>query len=141
MRNDAYLMLLPGVRYKTLADGTRLRILTAMEVLEARREAQKLATREEELALCANACILARAWEMEGKPCFLSAEQLLGTLSVSRIQSMAKVWADFDREENPGLSESQERLESIKKVWSTRIRSAFAGVCSGHLGRSRMKRE
>ena len=51
-----------------LEDGRELRLLSALEVLEARREAEGLARGEAEAALCANACLLARALERDGKP-------------------------------------------------------------------------
>ena len=46
-----------------LEDGRELRLLSALEVLQARREAEELARNEGERALCANACLLARALE------------------------------------------------------------------------------
>ena len=51
-----------------LEDGRELRLLSALEVLEARREAEGLARGEAEAALCANACLLARALERGGAP-------------------------------------------------------------------------
>ena len=48
-----------------------LRLLSALEVLEARREAAQLAESQGERALCSNACLLARALERvrpEGEP-------------------------------------------------------------------------
>lgn len=137
MRQVSYVNLVVGAERKRLADGTTLRILSAMEVLEARREAEALCKQEEELALCSNACILARAWEKGQKACYGSGEELLQSLSVTRIQELAHTWAQFEREENPGLSASEERIEALKKAWSTRLMSAFAGVCSAVLGRFR----
>ena len=49
-----------------LEDGRELRLLSALEVLEARREAEGLARGEAEAALCANACLLARALQRFG---------------------------------------------------------------------------
>ena len=40
-----------------------LRLLSALEILEARREAAQLAESQGERALCSNACLLARALE------------------------------------------------------------------------------
>lgn len=137
MRREDYVSLVAGGERKRLEDGTSLRILTAMEVLEARREAWALCNEEQELALCSNACILARAWEQGKKPCYASGEEILKRLSVSRIQDLAHTWAQLEREENPGLSAPEERIETLKKVWSTRPLSAFAGVCSAALGRFR----
>ena len=83
-----------------LEDGRELRLLSALEVLEARREAEGLARGEAEAALCANACLLARALERGGQPVF---------------------------------------AEGLKKAWSTRPMSAFAGVCSNALARFRRR--
>ena len=49
----------------TLDNGMRLRLLSALEVLQARREAGELAQEDRERALCSNACLLARALEQE----------------------------------------------------------------------------
>lgn len=141
MRKDAYLSLVGESRRRKLEDGSFLRNLTAMEVLEAKREALGLASEERELALCSNACLLARAWEQAGVPCFASGEEVLKNLSVSDIVRLSKVWSEFEREENPGFSESEERIDSLKKAWSIRRLSAFVGVCSARLGRSRVKSE
>lgn len=55
----------------TLDNGMRLRLLSALEVLQARREAGGLARAPKEHALCSNACLLARALETEeGSPIF-----------------------------------------------------------------------
>ena len=43
--------------------GWTMRLLSAAEVLEARREAGELAADERERAVCSNACLLARALE------------------------------------------------------------------------------
>ena len=58
-------MLLGGRRSIKVDKGTELRLLSALELLEAGREAERLARREEEKALCANACLLARALERD----------------------------------------------------------------------------
>ena len=55
----------------TLDNGMQLRLLSALEVLQARREAEGLAQAPRERALCSNACLLARALETpEGGPVF-----------------------------------------------------------------------
>lgn len=140
MKKDSYLSLVGEARRRKLEDGSFLRNLTAMEVLEAKREALSLSSEERELALCSNACLLARAWEKEGKPFFSSGEAVLAALSVSEIVRLTRLWSEFEREENPGFSEGEERIESLKKAWSTRRLSAFVGVCSARLGRSRARR-
>lgn len=117
-----------------LEDGRSLRILSAMDVVTARREGAALAQTEGEFALCSNACILAKALEKEGKPLFLSGRALLEAYSVSEVQELAKIWASFDRKENPKMSIGDGEIEVLKKAWSTRLVSAYAGVCSAVLG-------
>ena len=120
----------------TLEDGMQLRLLSAQEVLEARREAGQLAQGEEERALCANACLLARALEEHGKPVFASGREVLEHLSAREVARLAKLWDGLDRAENPSPEDGEEAARPLKKAWSTRLMSAFAGVCSRHLGRS-----
>ena len=52
----------------SLGNGMALRLLSALEVLQARREAGELAGEDRERALCSNACLLARALEQEEVP-------------------------------------------------------------------------
>ena len=111
-----------------LEDGRELRLLSALEVLEARREAEGLARGEAEAALCANACLLARALERGGQPVFADGGAALAGLSAREIGA-----------ENPSPEDGEERLEGLKKAWSTRPMSAFAGVCSNALARFRRR--
>ena len=58
-----------------LENGMFLRLLSALELMQARRAASLLAEEEQERALCSNACLLARALEEEpGKPLFHSGQ-------------------------------------------------------------------
>ena len=123
--------LLEGRERLRLGDGRELRLLSALEVLQARREAAELAGSGEERALCANACLLARALEKDGRPEFDSGEAALRGLSAREIGDLAGRWAAFDRGENPAPEDGEEAVLSLKKAWSTRLRSAFAGACSG----------
>lgn len=120
----------------TLEDGTKLRLLSALEVLEARREGEELAESEGERALCANACLLARALEENGKPVFPSGQAVLEQLSAREVARLARLWDELDRAENPSPEDGEEEARSLKKAWSIRLMSAFAGVCSRHLGPS-----
>ena len=133
--------LLSGPDRLELEDGRTLRLLSAMEALQARREAAGLARDERERALCSNACVVARALEKGGRPVYQSGQAVLEDLTVEGITALARRWAAFDREENPSLTEGEERVDALKKVWSTRRRSAFGGVCSGLLGRFPPRRE
>ena len=128
--------LLEGRERLRLGDGRELRLLSALEVLQARREAAELAGSGEERALCANACLLARALEKDGRPVFDSGAAALAGLSAREIGDLAGRWAAFDRGENPAPEDGEEAALSLKKAWSTRLRSAFAGACSGRSGPS-----
>ena len=110
--------------------GLELRLLTAMEVLQARREAAQLAQGDREKALCSNACLLARALEREEMPVFDCGQAVLDALTPEQIASLARQWAELDRRENPSPEDGEERVHSLKKAWSTRRKRAFAGVCS-----------
>ena len=99
-----------------LEDGRELRLLSALEVLEARREAEGLARGEAEAALCANACLLARALERGGQPVFADGGAALAGLSAREIGALAGRWAAFDRAENPSPEDGEERLEGLKKA-------------------------
>ena len=112
--------------------GLELRMLSAREALEARREAGSMAAGPDapERALCSNACLLARALLRDGTPPFQSGSQVLECLSVEQIASLARQWADFSRLENPGLYDN-ERTQQLKKASSTRQTPASSGACSG----------
>ena len=99
-----------------LEDGRELRLLSALEVLQARREAEELAQSERERALCSNACLLSRALEtQEGEPVFSSGREVLSGLRVEEIAALAATWSRFNREENPGLTMEAEQAEDVKK--------------------------
>lgn len=112
-----------------------MRLLTAQEVLEARREALELAAEEGELALCSNACLVARGVVRRGRPVYSSGEEVLEKLTAGQIEELARRWTDFSRAEDPGLGLGKERLDRLKKAWSTCRGSAFGGVCSKPLER------
>ena len=99
-----------------LEDGRELRLLSALEVLQARREAEELAQSDRERALCSNACLLSRALEtQEGEPVFSSGREVLSGLRVEEIAALAATWSRFNREENPGLTMEAEQAEDVKK--------------------------
>ena len=108
--------ILAGRDYMELDNGMRLRLLSALEILQARREADKLCQEEWERALCANACLLARALEtQEGERVFSSGEAVLAGLRVEEISNLARIWSRFNREENPPLTLNQEQADEVKK--------------------------
>ena len=125
-----------GGAVRTRAQGHRgwtLRLLSAQETLEARREAAELAADQREWALCANACLLARALERGEEPVFESGAAVLAGLQAAEIAALAQQWAQFNRAENPSPEDAEERVDALKKAWSTRLMSAFNGACSGPL--------
>ena len=100
----------------SLGNGMALRLLSALEVLQARREAGELAGEDRERALCSNACLLARALETpEGGPVFSGGEAVLAGLRVEEIAALSRTWSQFNREENPPLTMGQEEAEELKK--------------------------
>ena len=70
-----------------LENGFDLRLLSALEVLQARREAEELAKGDRERALCSNACLLARALERseDQTPVFAGGQEVLSGLTVEEI--------------------------------------------------------
>lgn len=55
---------------------------------------------------------------------------MLEGLSAREIGELARRWNELDRAENPSPEDGMEDVLALKKAWSTRLRSAFAGVCS-----------
>lgn len=110
-----------------------LRLLSAWEVLEARREGDALAKDGRERALCRNACLVARALERKGRAVFENGQAALEGLRAEEIARLAGEWARFNRECNPSPLDGEQEIERRKKVWSTRVMSAFSGACSACL--------
>lgn len=132
---EDWTVLLGGRRELPLGGGRRLRLLSAMEVLEARREAEELGGEALERALCANACLLARALERDGAPVFEDGRAVLEGLTPREIEDLARTWDQFRRAEDPAPTDDEARVDALKKAWSTRLMGAFSGVCSRLLGR------
>jgi hypothetical protein len=108
-----------------LGDGTALRLLSSYEVLRAREEAAELTAARTggggespppagATALCVNACILARAWEKDGRPVCRDGGEVLARLTVSALQRLAARWAAFDRASNPGFAGEEKELEDLQ---------------------------
>ena len=122
--------LLTGPDRLVLEDGCQLRLLSAFEVLQARAQARDLAGEEREMALCANACLLAKAVLRDEKAKFRNGEEVLNQLTVEQINRLAKLWMEFNRQVNPGLGVEEGEADKLKKAWSTRLMSALSGACS-----------
>lgn len=94
----------------SLDNGFDLRLLSAMEVLQARREGEELSEREGERALCVSACLLARALEHTDSeaPVFSGGREVLAGLTVEEITALADRWSAFSRESAPRLEGAAE---------------------------------
>ena len=100
-----------------------LRLLSARETLALRREiAQEDCRDEEERALRANAALLRRSLRENenGTAVFASAEDVENALSVGEINALVSRYALLDGVENPSCEDVRERVETLKKAWSTR---------------------
>lgn len=134
------LSLLAGAERIRLENGLELRLLSAQEALEARREAAELSRDGAERALCSNACLLARALERGGRAVFETGQDVLNGLTPGAIEALAGRWAEFNRGANPSPEDGEERVNALKKAWSTRLTSALSGACSKALGCFRARR-
>ena len=114
-----------------LDNGMDLRLLSALEILQARREAAELALSDRERALCSNACLLARALEhtQDHTPVFADGRSVLAGLTVEEIAALAFRWDAFRREADPGLTIRQEKLENVKKNSAATKVTGCGGGC------------
>lgn len=97
-----------------------LRVVTARELLEARREAELLAKDGAERALCSNACLLARALERDGRRLFTGGEAVLDALTPGEIEALSRQLGQMNRRENPSAEDGAEAVEQLKKAFGTR---------------------
>lgn len=132
--------LLEQPRRLELGGGWSLRLLSAWEELECQSEGEALAAEGRESALCANACLLAKALLKKGAPAFADGREVLEKLTAGQVAAAARRWGEFDREHNAAPWD-EKAVDEAKKAWSTRLMSAFAGACSAVLGRCPQKRE
>ena len=123
--------ILAGRDRMALDNGMNLRLLSALEVLQARREADGLCRSSSERALCSNACLLARALEQEEehKPVFSDGRAVLAGLTVEEIGGLARRWSQLRRESDPGLNVTEEELENVKKNSGATRESGCGGGC------------
>ena len=109
--------ILAGRDRMRLENGMDLRLLSALEVLQARREAGELAQEARERALCSNACLLARALEKseDHTRVFPKGRGVLAALREEESAALARKWSEFKRENDPELGLGEEELEKLKK--------------------------
>ena len=98
-----------------------MRLLSARETLSLRREIAQLdCADEEERALRANAALLEKSLTENGEAVFACAEDVENTLSIGEINALVEQYALLDGVENPSCEDGRERVEALKKAWSTR---------------------
>ena len=119
--------ILSGPDRLELEDGRQMRLLSAVEVLEARREALWLAKEDRERPLCSNACLLARAVLQDEKPVFRDGRDVLARMTAEEIGALAGRWAQFNARVNPGADSTQ--VDELKNVWSTPGKRGCTGAC------------
>ena len=108
--------ILAGRDWMALDNGMRLRLLSALEVLEARREAEELAQEERERPLCSNGGLVCRAVGAQGGGAGgASGRQVRSGLRIEEIEALADTWSRFNQAENPSLTMDQEQAERLKK--------------------------
>ena len=122
--DELLLNFLGREREKTVRIGERtcaMRLLSARETLSLRREIAQLdCAGEEERALRANAALLKRSLTEGGEAAFASAEDVENALSVGEINELVRCYALLDGAENPSSEDGREKVEALKKAWSTR---------------------
>ena len=78
-----------------LGGGWSLRLLSAWEELECQGEGEALASEGREAALCANACLLAKALLKRGSPAFADGREVLEKLTARQIAECARRWGSL----------------------------------------------
>lgn len=117
--------ILAEVDRMTLDNGMELRLVSAWEILEIRREAEELSSSGLDSGVCTNACLLARALEAEGTALFEDGASLMKALSLEEIGQLVQIWGDFNKRVNPSPSSGE--VESLKKNWLGKKLSGFIG--------------
>ena len=109
------LQWLGGVR-RVCAGPLELRVLTAWELLQARREARSLGREELEAGVCLNACVLAQAATRRGKTVFSSGQEVLKLLPAETIAVLAECYAALSQRQNPSCCQSPEEIAALRKA-------------------------
>ena len=76
---------------------------------------------------------LGRYGKAVAKELLQNGAEVLEKLRVEEIADLSRRWAAFNRRENPSPEDEKERVDTLKKAWSTRLMSALSGVCSAVL--------
>lgn len=107
-----------------------LRLLSALEVLQARREAGSWRGRTGSGHWCSTpACWPALEREEDESPVFSDGRAVLAGLTVEEIGSLAARWSVLRRESDPGLNVTEEELENVKKNSAVTRENGCGGGC------------
>lgn len=111
-----WMNLVAGERAMGLDDGSVLCLLTSQALVEAKHETEVLRRQQPDLdpALCANACLVRRAWTKADGHRYASGWAVIQGEAPEHIEDLARVWADFRRRTAPGLETDPERVERLK---------------------------
>lgn len=105
--NGTLLSWLGGGR-RTELEGFQLWLISAWELLQAKKEADRLAEGQPESAgLWLNAAILARAAKKDGERVFSGAEDVLRRVSAETVERWMKRYFALCAEENPSCCEEK----------------------------------
>lgn len=104
-----------GGRRRACAGPFELRVLTAWELLQARREAKGLEQEALEAGLCLNACVLARAASVRGRAAFSSGQQVLMRLSAETIETLSARYAALSQRQSPSCCGSPEEIAALRE--------------------------
>lgn len=75
---------------------------------------------EETCAMRLLSALLKRSLTEGGEAAFASAEDVENALSVGEINELVRCYALLDGAENPSSEDGREKVEALKKAWSTR---------------------
>lgn len=105
--------------------GYQLRVLSAWELLQARREAEELGADPETAGLRHNAGVLCRAVVRGNTPVFSTAAALLRQWSAEKVAQEMAVYREFARQIAPDCGDSERTgilLEQLRQEPEERIR-------------------
>lgn len=111
-----WLNLVAGEGTLELEDGSVLTMLTSWELAEARHETEVLRSQRPDfdLALCANACLVRRAWVRADGGRYDSGWAVIQGEKPEHIEALARQWAAFRQRTAPGLETDRRRVEKLK---------------------------
>lgn len=84
-----------------------LRVLPAAALLAARREAEAMTERDDEVGLCLSACILSRAALRRGRRAFPCGAAVLQRLPAEEIAGLMEAYQALCRDQSPGWGDGE----------------------------------